>query len=91
MGGYRSPGRRLDDPDSEGDASDMAILNFADCALTLNCACALVYTPPDNLPARGPLLSAGIVTWEWHTHSGGNGQIILIISPVAIYFSVVIR
>ena len=48
MGGYSSPERLLDDPDSpvpEGDgsaASDMA-KNYADCALHFNnCACALL-------------------------------------------------
>ena len=68
MGGYSSPGRRLDDPDSEGDASDMAI-NFADCASTLNCACALFYRTS----------SLGIVTcgYYYYTRSGGNGQIML--------------
>ena len=77
MGGYSSPGRRLGDPDSEGDASDMAI-KFADCALTLNCACALFYKTSSLITYRYAVLSAGIVTWNgyyYHTRSGGNGQI----------------
>ena len=51
MGGYSSPGRLLDDPDSpipgevDGDASasDMVfLLKYADRAMTFNRACALL-------------------------------------------------